>query len=50
MKKIITIVAILNSEDPIFTSDHFIEQDIKSEMGCCTNLYDIKTITTVEVE
>ena len=50
MKKLITIVAIVDSEDPIFISDHFIEQDIKQEVGCCTNFYDIKSITTVEVD
>ena len=49
MKKRVTIVLEVESEDELNLTDEFIETDIKAEIKCTSNFYDIKSIQITEI-
>ena len=46
MKKQVTVVMIVESEDEINMSDCFIRQDLEQEIACASNYYEIVDIKT----
>lgn len=46
MKKQVTVVMIVESEDEINMSDCFIRQDLEQEIACASNYYEIIDIKT----
>jgi len=49
MKKRITIVLEVETEDPVMMTDDFIKNDLECEINCASNAYEIITIETTEV-
>ena len=50
--KLITLIARIEipedrKDDPLFLDDN-IKQDIKQELNCCSNLYDIQDLNILE--
>ena len=50
MKKRITVVLTLDTNDEHMFTDNFIEQDIKSELHCASNFYNFESITMDTIE
>jgi len=46
MKKQVTVVMVVESEDEVNMSDRFIQQDLKQEISCASNYYEIVDIKT----
>ena len=46
MKKRVTVVLEFETDDEINFSDKFIQNDLKQEIGCASNDYDIISIQT----
>lgn len=46
MKKQVTVVMIVESEDEINMSDCFIRQDLEQEIACASNYYEVVDIKT----
>ena len=46
MKKQVTVVMVVESEDEINMSDGFIRQDLKQEINCASNYYEVLDIKT----
>lgn len=46
MKKRITVIMIVESEDEINMSDRFIQQDLEQEIACASNYYEVVDIKT----
>ena len=49
MKKRITIVLEVETEDPVMMTDDFIKNDLECEINCASNAYNIITIETTEL-
>lgn len=45
MKKQITVVLEVESDDEFMMTNEFIENDLKAEIGCASNIYDVVSIT-----
>lgn len=48
-KKFIVVVLELDTDDEKMRSDEFIEEDLKREINCASNFYDVKSVTIEEV-
>ena len=46
MKKRITIVLEIDTDDKQMISDDFITEDLTQEIGCASNTYKIKSVET----
>ena len=46
MKKCITIVLEVDTDDEQMLSDDFIKKDLTQEIGCASNFYEIKSVET----
>lgn len=46
MKKRITIVLEVDTDDKQMLSDDFIKKDLAQEIGCASNTYEIKSVET----
>lgn len=46
MKKQVTVVMIVESEDEINMDDRFIRQDLEQEIACASNYYEVVSIKT----
>ena len=49
MKKRITIVLEVETEDPVMMTDDFIKNDLECEISCASDAYEIITIETTEL-
>lgn len=49
MKKRITVVLEVESEDDHMMDDEFIKDDLESEINCCSNYYDIVSFESEEL-
>lgn len=49
MKKRITVVVELDTDDEYMAADDFIKKDLEQEIGCASNWYDIKSIEIKEL-
>lgn len=45
MKKRITVVLYVETNDEIMISDEFILNDLRREINCASNFYDVESIT-----
>lgn len=45
MKKRITVVLYVETNDEIMVSDGFILNDLRREINCASNFYDVESIT-----
>lgn len=45
MKKLITVVLEVENDDEHMMKNSFIEDDIKTEINCASNYYDVISIT-----
>lgn len=50
MRKRITLILECESDDVIDLSDHFITEDIKQEIKCCSHFFEVKSIGIETVE
>ncbi len=50
MKKRVTLVLEVESDDEVNLSDEFIEWDLRQEIGCACNWYEIIMFSTEVVE
>ena len=48
MKKQISVILEVESDDPIMISDEFIKGDLITELNCASNYYAVKSIGTIE--
>lgn len=46
MKKRVTVILEVETDDDINISDEFIQEDLKQEINCASNCYDIIIIQT----
>ena len=46
MKKRITIVLEVDTDDELMLSDDFIKEDLEQEINCASNTYEIKSVET----
>ena len=46
MKKRVTVILEVKSDDDIYISDEFIRNDLETEINCTTNYYDVISIQT----
>ena len=49
MKKIITVILEVESNDKFMIADDFIRNDIETEINCASNSYDVDSITIEQV-
>lgn len=49
MKKQITVVLEVESDDEFMMTNDFIKKDLESEIACATNSYDVISITQEEI-
>lgn len=49
MRKRITVVLEVDTEDEQMQTDDFIKEDLEREINCASNLYDIKSIEIEEL-
>ena len=49
MKKRITVILEINTNDEVMASDDFIKKDLEQEINCASNYYEIISIETKEV-
>ena len=49
MKKIITVVLEVESNDKFMITDDFIRNDIEAEINCASNSYEVVSITIEQV-
>ena len=49
MKKIITVILEVESNDEFMITDDFIRNDIETEINCASNSYDVVSITIEQV-
>lgn len=50
MKKRVTVVLEVESDDEYYTDDDFIKHDLKQEIKCATNWYEVISIKTEVIE
>lgn len=46
MKKRVTVVLDVESDDDYYTDDNFIKHDLEQEIKCTTNWYEVISIET----
>lgn len=46
MKKRVTVILEVESDDDVYISDEFIRGDLETEINCTTNYYDVISIQT----
>ena len=46
MKKLVTVVMIVEAEDEISMTDRFIQDDLEQEIACASNYYEVVDIKT----
>lgn len=50
MKKRVTVVLEVESDDEYYTDDKFIKHDLEQEINCATNWYEVISIETEVVD
>lgn len=50
MKKQVTVILEVESDDTYYTNDQFIKHDLEQEIHCATNWYEIISIETKVIE
>lgn len=49
MKKRVTVILEVEKDDEYDMTDKFIEQDLKQEINCASNYYDVISIKTEQI-